>query len=89
MSDEPGNEADLAEEQFEPTPADAAPPMSREVRFGLTMLGLLAALLATALYIKIGAPAFPHGAAVSQTPAPRPKRPRRQRCQPAPSGSWA
>jgi nucleoid-associated protein YgaU len=45
-----------------PNPAAAA-ELAKEVRFGLSLLGLLLALLATALYVKLGSPGFPWGGA--------------------------
>jgi nucleoid-associated protein YgaU len=52
------HDAHLAEEPEVINPQVAA-ALGREVRFGLTLIGLLLALLATALYVKIGSPGFP------------------------------
>jgi nucleoid-associated protein YgaU len=45
----------------EPESSAAASALGREVRFGLSLLGLLLAMLAAAVYVKLGTPGLPWG----------------------------
>lgn len=52
------HDADLIDEPDSPAAASA---LGREVRFGLSLLGLLLAMLAVAVYVKMGTPGLPWG----------------------------
>jgi nucleoid-associated protein YgaU len=63
----------LGSDEIEPPNPAAAAELAKEVRFGLSLLGLLLALLATALYVKLGSPGFPwRGADVAQADSAAP-----------------
>ncbi len=54
------HDADLVDEAETENPAAAA-ALGREVRFGLSLLGLLLAMLGVAVYVKMGTPGLPFG----------------------------
>ena len=54
------HDADL-DDGADPVQTEAVAALSKEVRFGLTLLGLLLVMLAAALYVKLGYPGLPRG----------------------------